>query len=244
MAHLYAESTHQQDSAEFSSGRSDGSHSIHYPPDNPARSLPSQFFHPSHSARRGDSSSVCETPTPLWNSSRCDSALILVASLSLSGAISPSAHLARRHQAPTGQLISDPEGPYLPLERADESSAGSSGSPNPPRLSRGLCQVAQDLRFEDDGTMGQFSGVAYGAESFVHWAPLFCFVSAAVCRGASDKRQEPIHWSLIFSTHGLQFSVLTGWRNERGWQPLDGSLCLCLPYPGSLAFDLLTQQYS
>ena len=254
VAHLHAESTHQQDSAEFQFGAdlSAGSHSIHYPP---------------QTIRRGHSRAEFFSSVSLGKKRRLLLGLrnthLAVEQQSLRFGLDPAIrviepvwgdlafqlHLARRHQAPTMvQLIGDPEGPYLPLERADEGSAGFFWLSESLHASvEAFAKSLSDLAIrEDDGTMGQFSGVAYGAESFVHWAPApFLFrVGGSVSRSLrQETRTDPLEPH--FLDPGLQFSVLTGWRNERGWQ-LSGRFRYAsgLPYleERPTAFDLLTQQ--
>jgi hypothetical protein len=158
-------------------------------------------------------------------------------------------HLARRHQPPSmAQLIADPEGTYLPMEKADELAAGvfwlsrelhASGE----AFAKSLSNLA--IR-EEDGTMGQFSGLAYGLESFVHWTPgSFLFrVGGSFSRSLrQEEPEDPFEPHLL--DPGLQMSLLAGWRNERGWR-ISGRFRYAsgVPYleERPTAFDLLTQE--
>ena len=158
-------------------------------------------------------------------------------------------HVARRHQAPEmEQLIADPEGAYLPLERADELGSGLFWLSDTLHLSTEFfAKSFNDLAIrETDGTMGQFTGIAYGVESFFSWNPEpFLFrIGGGFSRSL---RQEESH--LEPTPHvldpGIQFSALTRWKNDRGWT-IAGRFRYAsgVPFQNDrpTAFDLLTQE--
>ena len=253
-AHLHFESTYRGESSEFQLGTdlSVGSHAIQYYPQTLKRGLSRAEFFSSASfgKRRRLLLGLRNTHLAVQeHASRIglDPALRIIEPIWRDLAV--QLHLARRHQAPAVmELIGDPEGPYLPLERADE-------------LATGLFWLSQNLHAsvevfakslshlavrEEDGTMGRFSGVAYGSESFMHWnsAPFLLRIGGSFSRSLRQESPEhPMAPHLL--DPGLQFSVLGGWSNDRGWR-VSGRFRYASGVPfldeRPTAFDLLSQQ--
>ena len=254
VAHLHAESTHQQDSAEFQFGAdlSAGSHSIHYPP---------------QTIRRGHSRAEFFSSVSLGKKRRLLLGLrnthLAVEQQSLRFGLDPAIrviepvwgdlafqlHLARRHQAPTMvQLIGDPEGPICRSSVPMRALRASSGSPNHSTpQSRPLPSRSAISRFEKTTARWDNSQEWPMAQSPLCTGPRPLSVSCRrQCVAEPPTRDKNRSTGASFSRPGTaQFSVLTGWRNERGWQ-LSGRFRYAsgLPYleERPTAFDLLTQQ--
>ena len=159
------------------------------------------------------------------------------------------AQLRSRHQAPElDLLIGDPEGAYLPLERVDEGSGGihwESGRQQ--AYISGYHKSLSGLAIrEKDGTMGSFTGSAYGVESFLQLeSDRFQFALSAGFGRSIRKESDQLDAIPDPLDPGIQCVGIASWTAPRGWI-LAGRFRYAsgVPFQSDrpTALDLLTQQ--
>ena len=159
------------------------------------------------------------------------------------------AQLSSRHQAPNLDLIiGDPEGAYLPLQRVDEGSGGIHWESGRHQMYIAGYQKAFShlaLR-ESDGTMGSFTGKAYGVESFIQVeSERFQFALSTGFGRSIRQESDPLDAIPDPLDPGIQCVGIASWTAPRGWI-LAGRFRYAsgVPFQSDrpTALDLLTQQ--
>ena len=170
-------------------------------------------------------------------------------SIPLLEALEIQAQASRRHQAPNMDwLIGDPEGAYLPLERSDELSTAISWGQAVFRASaEAFLKDLQNLAMrEEDGTIGAFSGRAYGLESALRWQGETLSLGLVAGFSRSLRQESDAHEEQPHALDpGIQLLAIGEWDGPSDW-----TLSARFRYASGVpfqsdrpsAYDLLLQQ--